>query len=915
MRVRDLLFLLAVTVPALLAIPAPALAAGGDCPLVPTLDNFDTASPPRMVDYGEDSFRVVTGNTSANVAKDGKICRQDYALRSGTQTMTDLEIMRNYTEGLPSLGFRITNTDRNPDQEIFATINKDGSDNWVHVWPSNGNSLHIMVLQVAAFRSTVVPLAANDCPPVPGLRDFEASRNPPDTRTFEDVEFRVVEGKEAHNVSKTGATCHQNYSLRQGVTTKTDLEIMKNYAEALPAAGFRITNTDRGDDQEIFATMTKDGVETWVHVWPSNGSNIGVVVLKIEPFRSTIVPLAANDCAPVPGLRDFEATRNKPDTRTFEDVEFHVVEGKEAHNVSKTGATCRQNYSLRQGIPTKTDLEIMKNYAEALPAAGFRITNTDRSDDQEIFATMTKDGVETWVHVWPSNGSSIGVIALRIEPFRSTIAPLAANDCAPVPGLRDFEATNPPQQRNFNQMQFRVVQGNAAQNVTKQGKTCQQNYGLRHGIPTKTDLEIMKNYAEALPAAGLRITNTDRSDDQEIFATMTKDGVETWVQVWPSNGSNIGVRVLQIEPFHSTLKAPQVAAAPPPPPSKTELQITAQRGGQPLADALCAAFTPGNTTAPIGPAQSGGTREVAPGSYDVSCTINENGAATFGWLKNQAVGAGAVALTVEMPAVRQPVADLTLPAPAATPETVRPDQGDFPYLPSVPGSKLIGGRADSTPVYVQPADAKQPELVANGSIIKQYQSPPGVGLAALLSAYHTALLQAHWTIVNEFHNAGVVLIVHYGGNGRNIWGNLHLAEGTYTIIVADATIDPTKLAADLGSQCHLALTGVLFDFNKATLKPESDAVLQQVAALMSRDAALRLEVQGHTDSVGSDAYNQPLSEARARSVVVWLSQHGVAANRLTARGYGKTRPIASNDNDAGRAQNRRVEIADPACRR
>ncbi len=150
------------------------------------MDNFDTASPPRVVDYGEESFRVVTGNTSANVAKDGKICRQDYALRSGTQTMTDLEIMRNYTEGLPSLGFRITNTDRNPDQEIFATINKDGSDYWVHVWPSNGNGLHIMVLQVAAFRSTIVPLAANDCAPVPGLRDFEATRNPPDTRTFED---------------------------------------------------------------------------------------------------------------------------------------------------------------------------------------------------------------------------------------------------------------------------------------------------------------------------------------------------------------------------------------------------------------------------------------------------------------------------------------------------------------------------------------------------------------------------------------------------------------------------------------------------------------------------------------------------------------------------------------------------------
>ena len=1042
MRVRDLLFLLVLAATALLAIPLPALAAGGDCPLVPTLDNFDAASPPQVVDYGAENFRVVTGNSADTVAKQGKICRQDYNLHSGARPMTDLEIMRNYTEGLPSLGFKITNTDRNPDQTIFATINKDGADYWVRVSPSNGNGLHIIVLQVAAFRSTIVPLAARDCPPVPGLRDCEANGapdtrtfgdedfrvvegnaahnvtkagatcvqdyglrqgipnktdleimqnyaealpaagfritntdrdesqtifatvtkdgveswvrvspsncngvhvrvvriepfrstivrlaakdcppvpglrdfepgGPPDTRTFGDEDFRVVENNAAHNVTKTGATCVQNYALRQGIPNKTDLEIMKNYAEALPAAGFRITNTDREDRQTIFATMTKDGVETWVRVSPSNGNGVNVRVVRIEPFRSTIVPLAAKDCPPVPGLRDFEPG-GPPDTRTFGNEDFRVVEGNAAHNVTKTGATCVQNYALRHGIANKTDLEIMKNYADALPAIGFKITNTDRSESQTIFATMTKDGVENWVRVSPSNGNGVNVRVVRIEPFRSTIVPLAAKDCPPVPGLRDFDANGAPDLRNFNAMEFRVVEGNAAHNVSKQGRTCEQNYGLRQGIPNKTDLEIMKNYAEALPALGFKITNTDRGDSQTIFATMTKDGVETWLRVSPSNGNGMHVAVLQIEPFHSSLKAPQVAAPAPPP--KAQLAITAQRGGKPVAGAWCAAFAPGSVTDPAGRAQSGEMREVAPGSYDVGCFIDENGGTTSGWLKNQAVGAGAVALVVEMPPLRRVVPDLTLPAPAATAETVRPAQGDFPYLPSIPGSKLISGRADPTPVYVQPADAKQPELVANGSIIKEYQSPPGVGLAALLSAYHTALLQAHWTIVNEFHRDGVVLIVHYGDNGRNIWGNLHLAETAYTIIVADATIDQGKLAADLGSKCHLALTGVLFDFNKATLKPESDAVLQQVGALMSRDGNLRLEVQGHTDSVGSDAYNQPLSEARARSVVVWLTQHGVGPNRLMARGYGKTRPIASNDNDAERAQNRRVEIADPACR-
>src|SRR5579872_6919776 len=67
------------------------------------------------------------------------------------------------------------------------------------------------------------------------------------------------------------------------------------------------------------------------------------------------------------------------------------------------------------------------------------------------------------------------------------------------------------------------------------------------------------------------------------------------------------------------------------------------------------------------------------------------------------------------------------------------------------------------------------------------------------------------------------------------------------------------------------------------------------------------------DNVGGDDYNQKLSEARANSVMIWLTQHGVAAGRMTAKGYGKTRPVADNNNDEGRMKNRRVEIADPRC--
>jgi outer membrane protein OmpA-like peptidoglycan-associated protein len=135
--------------------------------------------------------------------------------------------------------------------------------------------------------------------------------------------------------------------------------------------------------------------------------------------------------------------------------------------------------------------------------------------------------------------------------------------------------------------------------------------------------------------------------------------------------------------------------------------------------------------------------------------------------------------------------------------------------------------------------------------------------------------------------------------------------GGYDITVADAGL--ADLQANLAKACHVALYGVLFDFNKSTLQPSSDATLQPAANLMATDKALKLEVQGHTDNVGNDAYNQTLSEARAKAVATWLTQHGVAADRLTAKGYGKTKPVADNGSDEGRAKNRRVEIANPSC--
>lgn len=282
------------------------------------------------------------------------------------------------------------------------------------------------------------------------------------------------------------------------------------------------------------------------------------------------------------------------------------------------------------------------------------------------------------------------------------------------------------------------------------------------------------------------------------------------------------------------------------------------------------------------------------------------------WLDVQVFGSEDIRL--ELIEVGQPQLSLVLTPPAATPEKFAVEKGDFPYLKPLPGAKPMGGQREGTPMTVTFPGSEEAQVVGTGSTAKDYADPPGLSNAYFLAQYRNALTKAGWTIIDSSGGIGqsdAVIIAHYARNGRDIWAYLHHGGGEMLFRVADRGAD--NLAQQLAKTCHVALYGVLFDFNKATLKAESTSVLTRVADVLIKDATLKVEVQGHTDNVGSDDYNQKLSEARAKSVMAWLSGHGVAANRLSAKGYGKRMPVADNDSDEGRAKNRRVEIAKPGC--
>ena len=104
------------------------------------------------------------------------------------------------------------------------------------------------------------------------------------------------------------------------------------------------------------------------------------------------------------------------------------------------------------------------------------------------------------------------------------------------------------------------------------------------------------------------------------------------------------------------------------------------------------------------------------------------------------------------------------------------------------------------------------------------------------------------------------------------------------------------------------MSDVLFDTGKYSLRPLAREKLAKVAGIVSGHPGLRLDVEGYTDSVGGDEYNQHLSEQRGSAVRDYLTQEGMAADSVTAKGFGKNQPVASNDTASGRQQNRRVEL-------
>jgi len=251
---------------------------------------------------------------------------------------------------------------------------------------------------------------------------------------------------------------------------------------------------------------------------------------------------------------------------------------------------------------------------------------------------------------------------------------------------------------------------------------------------------------------------------------------------------------------------------------------------------------------------------------------------------------------------------------------------EHPMIRPFPGSELRDNcdykEFDEYAFWVKNADGRQVQTTVQGKhwslnyvlLDDQGNWSSAHSILEYRENYKRAALEKGGTIL--FENEGYLTFTLPGEGGSTTWCQVHIwnkSNQEVRIIevapmVQRMTFGPAELKAALDAEGRVALRGILFDLDKDTLQPESMEQLGHVVTLLKNYPDLALEVQGHTDDQGDEAYNQELSQRRAATVVTYLGLFGIEASRLTAAGYGESEPVASNTTEEGRAQNRRVEL-------
>lgn len=214
--------------------------------------------------------------------------------------------------------------------------------------------------------------------------------------------------------------------------------------------------------------------------------------------------------------------------------------------------------------------------------------------------------------------------------------------------------------------------------------------------------------------------------------------------------------------------------------------------------------------------------------------------------------------------------------------------------------------------YTFAADTPKATRVEGRIVDTYYRSDEGKEqpTVAVRHNYENLLKQEGWTVVYADSDTLTEMQVR---DGEERWIQLLSNAGNFYELVAaqkgrreqSGTADGMLSALNQNGRVALQIN---FDTGKATIRPDSQPIVEQILTLLQNNPGLSLSVEAHTDNVGVPKANKRLSEARAKAVVASLVAKGILASRLTAIGFGQDRPVADNATEEGRAKNRRVEL-------
>ncbi len=249
---------------------------------------------------------------------------------------------------------------------------------------------------------------------------------------------------------------------------------------------------------------------------------------------------------------------------------------------------------------------------------------------------------------------------------------------------------------------------------------------------------------------------------------------------------------------------------------------------------------------------------------------------------------------------------------------------DHPLLNRMPGFFINGYTvkdfdAFAFPVGNDPSDDGKKQLVEGKTYEINYNKQPdapAVSMLKILRNFENALRTVNAVIIAKPpYDPGSsynYMTAKVAKQGSEIWVLLTGGGDYYMLnIVEKKTMEQVIQANDMydaiAKDGFVALD-IHFDTGMATIKPESQPIVEQIARLLHDHTELKVSVEGHTDNVGTPAFNKKLSEQRAASVMAAVAKQDIAAARMSAVGWGQERPTADNRTEEGRAKNRRVEI-------